>query len=740
MTDTKGGLYFMLILDQTYVESHLDAVSCVALMEQTLRQETEKTCIQYLRTAIPLPNTNVLGLMPGWFDGYFGVKTISVYHTNQGSGYPSHQGQVLLFESEHGSLLAGVDATSVTRIRTGAVSAVASKALARPDSSHLCILGCGAQGESHLEALLPFFPIRKITLWDMFPESAARLAQTAHRLTEASGLGTVEIKVCSNAREAVCDADIICTLTPSKTPVLCGQWLKPGAHVNAVGACAPDARELDSDAVAASSFFGDNISSVEHESGDYLFPLKEGRITREHLKGTLGEVLTGRIEGRRSNDEITIFEALGMAVEDIAAAQYLYRMHEARHRLPGSDQIADASAQDPAWVSKLRSHFPVTKDWAFFDIAYENCGADYMEDALAEYFKDKVTLSPGMIKAGGSGKGNTIDVIHETRSLLARFLNAPDSRNIAFTLNTTQGMNLLLQSLSLKEGDSIVVSDIEHVAVLMPCLHLREKGVDVRIAHSENGLWATQEELLAMADETTKVIAVSYVQSSSGYRLDLASLAAEAHSRGILVLADVIQALGVLALDVQTLGADGIAACCYKGMLAAEGVGFVWCSDALLKHLHPVFAGANEATRFDRSTVSMQIDQTDARKLEAGTLPFSSIYMLRAGLVRLLSVGMDSIGMHVARCLTQLQDGLEKAGVQVCVPDQQKNRCNSLLICETKNQELTDYLARHDVFISCSKPGYVRVSVAPFTTKADIDRLLFIMNKWLHEGSANHDR
>ena len=151
----------MIILDSACVEEHLKSTDCVELMEKTLYELAEGSCVQYLRTAINLPNTNVLGLMPGWFDGYFGVKTISVYHTNRGSGYPSHQGQILLFESEHGSLLAGIDATSVTKIRTGAVSAVATRLLARPDSSRLCILGCGAQGESHIDAIVPFFDIKR---------------------------------------------------------------------------------------------------------------------------------------------------------------------------------------------------------------------------------------------------------------------------------------------------------------------------------------------------------------------------------------------------------------------------------------------------------------------------------------------------------------------------------------------------------------------------------------------------
>ena len=309
----------MITLDASYVEKHLTAAGCTGLMEDTLRREAEGSCVQYLRTAIELPNTNVLGLMPGWFDGYFGVKTISVYHTNRGSGYPSHQGQILLFESEHGSLLAGIDATSVTKIRTGAVSAAASRVLARPDSTCLCIMGCGAQGESHLDALLPLFPIDTVTLWDAYPEAAESLA--AKLRGSRSGL---RVQVCTDAEEAVRNADIICTLTPSKEPILFGSWLKKGAHVNAVGACAPSARELDSDAVAAASFFGDNVESVRHESGDYLFPLREGRIDESHLKGTIGEILCGRIGGRGTEEEITVFEALGMAVEDIAAAKMLY--------------------------------------------------------------------------------------------------------------------------------------------------------------------------------------------------------------------------------------------------------------------------------------------------------------------------------------------------------------------------------------------------------------------------------
>lgn len=313
----------MKLFDQAHVETHLSTGDCIAIMEQTLKDERTGACRQYLRTAINMPNTNILGLMPSYFEkGYFGAKVISVYHTNMGTGYPSHQGQILLFSKEYGNVLAAIDAMSVTKIRTGCVSAVASKALANPDSRILAILGCGAQGHSHLEALTQVFGLEEVRCWDVFDPSAQALAKAA----KGKGLGGI---VCATAEEAVYNADIICTLTPSKEPILQGAWVKPGAHINAVGACAPTSRELDSDLVAGSKFFCDHAESILHESGDFLFPLKEGRYGEDHLLGTLGDVLLGRLPGRTSARDITVFEAVGMAVEDIACAIYLYEQADA---------------------------------------------------------------------------------------------------------------------------------------------------------------------------------------------------------------------------------------------------------------------------------------------------------------------------------------------------------------------------------------------------------------------------
>lgn len=308
----------MYIFDETYVEQHLTTAACLEIMEDVLKEEREGEVRQYLRTAIPLPNTNILGIMPGYAEkGYFGAKILSVYHTNGGTGYPSHQGEILLFGKEHGEVLAIVDAMSVTRIRTGAVSAAASKALARKDARTLAILGCGVQGHSHLEAMAEAFDLETVYTWDV--SSAA-----AQKLAEAAGKKEIRGISCDTVEEAVEKADIICTVTPSKVPILKGEWVRAGTHINAVGACAPADRELDSDLSARSRFFGDNLESVLHESGDFLIPLKEGRYGEDHMAGVIGDVLTGKLEGRTSPEEITVFEALGMAVEDIACAIYLY--------------------------------------------------------------------------------------------------------------------------------------------------------------------------------------------------------------------------------------------------------------------------------------------------------------------------------------------------------------------------------------------------------------------------------
>ena len=307
-------------MDKRQVLRRLSMAGCIGLMRTVLQDDAEGKSRQYLRTVTPLPGNNLLGFMPAYLGtgDYFGAKVITVFPGNHQAGLPWWEGSVLLFDAEHGALRFMADGDAITQIRTGAVSAVATDLLARPDAKRLALLGAGAQGRSHLEAMALVRRLTEVTVWDVRPENARRFAA---EMAEKAGC---PIRACSCAEEAVRDADIICTLTPSPTPVLESSWVKPGAHINAVGACSATARELSSDLVARCLLYGDSIESVEKESGDYLIPLSEGVIQKGHLRGTIGQLLCGETTGRTSAQDVTLFDALGLAIEDVACAKYLY--------------------------------------------------------------------------------------------------------------------------------------------------------------------------------------------------------------------------------------------------------------------------------------------------------------------------------------------------------------------------------------------------------------------------------
>ena len=247
-----------------------------------------------------------------------GLKVISVFPGNQGTEYDSHQGVVLLFETDHGRLQAIIDATEITAIRTAAVSGVATKLLARADAKDLAVLGSGVQARTHLEAMLLVRPIERVRVWSRKPDHAGSFAE---RESERYGR---EIETMTSAEAAVEGADIICTTTAASEPILQGAWLNAGAHINAVGSSIPSARELDTAAVVRSRLFVDRKESTLNEAGDYLFPKNEGVIDENHIIAEIGELLLERHPGRESDEEITLFKSLGLAVEDLASAAWIY--------------------------------------------------------------------------------------------------------------------------------------------------------------------------------------------------------------------------------------------------------------------------------------------------------------------------------------------------------------------------------------------------------------------------------
>lgn len=310
----------MLVLGRSDVERLLSMPQCIALMEDALASLARGEVILPLRPVLRVPDTgNAFALMPAYSRslGAMGAKLITVFPDNHGTELDSHQGVVMLFDAARGNLTAIVDAVSITGIRTAAVSAVATRLLAREDARTLAILGSGVQARTHVDAMLAVRPFTSVAVWSRRKDHARALVD------EIRGRSGVTCTVTDSAEAAVRAADVVCTVTASREPVLEGAWLRPGTHVNAVGASLPTARELDTAAVRAARIFVDRRESALNEAGDLLIPMREGAITADAIAAEIGELLTGKAQGRRDAREITLFKSLGLAIEDLASATYL---------------------------------------------------------------------------------------------------------------------------------------------------------------------------------------------------------------------------------------------------------------------------------------------------------------------------------------------------------------------------------------------------------------------------------
>ncbi|MBP3965326.1 ornithine cyclodeaminase family protein [Paenibacillus lignilyticus] len=315
----------MLVITQNEVKELLTMQDCIGIMEEVLADLATGQAVQSLRSVVPVRGGNLMGLMPAYLkrEEKVGAKIITVFPDNHAKRLPSHQGFVSLFNAGTGGLEAIVDGRQITAIRTAAVSAVATKLLAREDAATLAVIGTGEQARSHIEAMLLVRPIRRITIWGPNPAHAAQLKlETEQRY---GGGASIIVEAMPTAEQAVAEADIICTVTASTTPVVHGEWIRAGAHVNAVGACRAKDRELDSELVRRAELHVDRRESAVNEAGDYLIPLAEGVITETHIRGELGELLTGSRQGRSSEQAITLFKALGLASEDLAAAGFILK-------------------------------------------------------------------------------------------------------------------------------------------------------------------------------------------------------------------------------------------------------------------------------------------------------------------------------------------------------------------------------------------------------------------------------
>ena len=318
-TTTRSGT---LLVGHDDVLALLPMGECIDAMTDALRTLALGGALLPLRQVVRMPDgRNAFALMPAALDqpSALGAKVITVFPGNDATPYDSHQGAVLLFDVEYGRLIAILDASTITALRTAAVTAVATRLLSRPESRTLALLGAGVQAATHLESVSLVRPIDEVRVW-------SRSGDRARRFSARAAPNGARIVVYDTARDAVDGADIVCTVTSSREPVLLGDWLVPGTHVNAVGASLPTSRELDSAAVAKARLYVDRRESTLNEGGDFLVPKREGLIDDDHIVGEIGELLVDppRAPGRRTPDEITVFKSLGLAIEDVAAARRVY--------------------------------------------------------------------------------------------------------------------------------------------------------------------------------------------------------------------------------------------------------------------------------------------------------------------------------------------------------------------------------------------------------------------------------
>jgi ornithine cyclodeaminase/alanine dehydrogenase-like protein (mu-crystallin family) len=310
-----------LVLDKDAIRSIANIKGLIEIADAALRSTSNGNAVQDIRRVLDIPNMDgaCMSLMYATLANrpFFGAKVLSVFPGNFAHDLPSHRGGVLLFEREHGRPVALIDGGEATGWRTAAASAVATRALSRPDSSTLTLLGYGEQAQRHVDAITAVRPIRRIRVWG---RDAARAEAFARRQRDTG----FDAEAFPDARKAVRDADIVCTVTSAQTPVLFGDWLSPGTHINAVGASVPSCQEIDVACVKRARVWVDYLPMAFAAAAELIMALKDGIVGKEHIRGEIGSVLERTIPGREADSDITLYRSLGVPAQDIELANFLY--------------------------------------------------------------------------------------------------------------------------------------------------------------------------------------------------------------------------------------------------------------------------------------------------------------------------------------------------------------------------------------------------------------------------------
>ncbi|WYX59437.1 aminotransferase class V-fold PLP-dependent enzyme [Achromobacter xylosoxidans] len=369
-----------------------------------------------------------------------------------------------------------------------------------------------------------------------------------------------------------------------------------------------------------------------------------------------------------------------------------------------------------SWQDEFREWFPITRDKAYANIAYTSPLAPKVADGVAAFF-DGITHArsdkPQWLRDAGALRAS------------ARLIGG-DARRLAFTKNTTEGLNTVAQGLAWQEGDNLVVDDQEHPTNALPWLNLRRRGVQVRVPSARAHRY-TVDDLWQHVDARTRLIAVSWVQYGTGLRTDIAELGRRCAERGIWLVVDGIQGAGLLRAEVDAWGVDAFACGAHKGMLGPLGVGLLHVSPRLLDALDPLYVGPSEITTLDKTGLQWQVgvsDAGDARRLETGNLNYPGIAGWAAALDLIEWARPERIEPWVLELSAALSDGLRAQGLQVVSPADAALRSTTTALRVADPATALAHLAREGVVASIVEYGYVRLSVGAYNNHGDVDRIL----------------
>lgn len=379
------------------------------------------------------------------------------------------------------------------------------------------------------------------------------------------------------------------------------------------------------------------------------------------------------------------------------------------------------------WQEEFRKQFPVTSKCVYLDNAYDCGGALWGREAAIRYFDD---WEYGAVnnERGGPGRATLFKTIDETRELLLRLVGGTGTENIAFTRNTNEGINAILQGFDFKPGDNIVTDGQEHESVLMPCLNAgKTRGVEVRVVPARSDGRVEIDELTAKADSRTRLMLVSHVQSATGFKLDVKRLGNWCRERGIFLVVDAIQSLGLEPFYADLWNVDAVSAAGYKGLCAVNSVGFIYGRKELWKHVWPVYAAANAYLRTDVCGSNHSLVCTNdacARKLENSSMDNLGIYVMHESLKRILTIGPERIREHVNGLFHTMYEGLSSLGYKTVTPLADEEHSAVLALLSPNKDEMFSYFRSRNICLSISAGTYIRFSLGAYNSKEDVESLL----------------